>query len=528
MATGLKCPKCGKMTLYPNGPNRPGGPQRWRCGGGTGNGAYCYGTTDPTKPVRDHRGSTVKLQKQQLKHHALPDRPRYIVTQAQNATPVHEAGLETLKIAARKLDAEIVVIPTRYKNATSQWSASQANAEWWDPLLKPYLFRQRKKLNDNLVLIGDVPVQPTATRPLTGFEGFTHGESCILGHSKIQLKVVPVAAGKHPKILTTTGSITVKNYTESKAGALGAFHHSLGAVLIEIQDSKKFHLRQLVLASDGSFTDLDKSYDTSGVRSAAPALGLVMGDTHFRWLAPGVRKATFDKGGMIDVLRPNTLVWHDSNDNYSCNHHHEGNPFIEAAKRDIGYDDVLREVSDTIAFIDVQTGNRNSIIVPDNHGDFMARWIIDTDWRELSGRTNKDFYLETARAILADTKIGIGGTEYPSAFAYWVMRLSNNPGVRALKRDEPFALGRFACGMHGHEGPNGSRGSILNLSRLGSLVISGHGHTPGWEEGHRRVGTSAERQEYEHGPTSHMHTHCVVYASGASCLLNVIGDSWRI
>ena len=39
-----------------------------------------------------------------------------------------------------------------------------------------------------------------------------------------------------PKMMMTTGSCTVKNYTDSKAGKKGEFHHTLGFVIIEIKD----------------------------------------------------------------------------------------------------------------------------------------------------------------------------------------------------------------------------------------------------------------------------------------------------
>lgn len=521
--TALKCPKCGERTLYkiPHPGKRP----RWQCVTGTER-IYCYSTTDPTKKPRNQKGETVSKGPRSFLR-PMPQAQRYLITAAQNATPVHEGFLAALRVAAKHLKAELVIIPLRYKNPTSSWTESQTNEDVWH-VPNQLLFSGRKKLNQNLVLVGDVKVQPTATSPLTGFEGLTHSESCILGHPKIQFKVVPVAAGKYPKILTTTGVCTVRNYTDSKAGKLGEFHHSLGATLVEIDD-KKFHLRQIVGGKDGSFTDLTKVYDEAGVHAAAPAIGLAMGDTHHRFLAPGVRRATFEgKDSMLAVLNPTTLVFHDLLDGHTHNPHHDGNPFIEAAKQAAGLDDVRTEVAEAVAFADLVTEGRNGIIVPDNHGDFLRRWIVKSDWRELSTAANKAFYLETAQAMLASAKMGPGGVEYDSAFAYWAKRLSKNPGLRILDHDESFKLGRFEAGMHGHQGPNGSRGSIRNLSRLGSLVISGHGHTPGWEEGHRRVGVSTDKLEYEDGPSSHLQTHCVVYASGASCLLTVIDDRWCV
>jgi hypothetical protein len=56
--------------------------------------------------------------------------------------------------------------------------------------------------------------------------------------------------------------------------------------------------------------------------------------------------------------------------------------------------------------------------------------------------------------------------------------------------------------LHGHEGPNGARGSLKNLSKLGVKVISGHSHTPGIEAGHYKAGTMTHLSLEYTGPVS--------------------------
>ncbi len=523
------CPKCGKQ-MHQNG-RRNGAAVRWRCETA---GVFCYTTTNPQAPVRDSKGSRVASRGRGLRF-SRPlgevgkrgETKRYIVTSAQNATPVHEGFLKALRVACEHLDAELIVIPLRYKNPTSRWTASQQNDESWAEEVQPYLYNQRKKLNPNLVLLGDVKTQPTASSPLSGFEGLTKGESSIIGHTKLQLEVVPVPAGKFPKILTTTGACTVPNYSDSKAGKLGEFHHSLGAVIVEVE-GKRFHLRQLLADTDGTFTDLDKVYSASGVKAAPPALGLVMGDTHVRFTDPRVEKATFGKGGIVDTLNPKNLVWHDVFDGYAANPHHAGNPFVSMAKARSGYGSVKGEVEDTIAYLDENTIGRNSVVVSSNHDNFLARWIMREDWKH-TGPDNAEFYLETALAMLQTTRVAEGGTAYDDPFRYWVSKISTNRRVRCLETDESFTLGGIECGMHGNRGPNGSRGTIKNLSRLGSKVIVGHSHTPGIEEGAFQVGTSTRlRAEYTEGPSSWLNCHAVVYASGKRSLLFIIDGEWRL
>jgi hypothetical protein len=468
------------------------------------------------------------------------DAKRYIITAAQNATPVHALFLETLRAAAKRLGAELVVIPLRYKNPTqprrwSQWARDQGRTDreyfeadtWWDPAVEPYLYNARKKLCPNLVLVGDVKIQPTASSPLTGFESLTGAESCIIGHPKMQYRTISVPSGRFPKILTTTGACTERNYSDTRAGKVGEFHHFLGALIVEVE-GKKFHLRQVNASrEDGSFTDLDKHYTPGGVFDAPPALGLVLGDTHVRVTDPENDAAVFGPGGMVEVLDPQTLVFHDLFDGETVNPHEVGNPFIAEAKRRANRQDVEAEVREVVEFINARARARDAVIVDSNHHDFLARWVIRHDWRQ--DQKNARFYLETALAMLSSARMTPGGADFDNPFHYWVKRLGVESNVRCLAPDESFRLGDVECGMHGHNGPGGSRGSVKNLSRLGTKNVTGHGHSPAIEEGHYRVGTSTPRRlAYQRGPTSSLNTHCVVYATGRRALLTVVESSWRL
>lgn len=462
----------------------------------------------------------------------------YIITSAQNATPVDDNFLATLKVAAAAMGAELVVVPFRYKNPTSIWNKNNKDNEWWgihpareargevNPL-EPFLFNVRKKLNPNLVLAADVKMQPTASSPVSGFEGLTGAESCIFGHPKMQLRVIASPTGKYPKILTTTGACTRKNFTDSKAGKLGAFHHCLGALIVE-QRGKKFHLRQINAShEDGSFTDLDQHYSPMGVTKAPPALGLVMGDIHVRFTSPDVERATFGPGGMVEVLNPEWIVVHDGLDGDTMNPHQKGDPFLAEARRKAGKSSVRDEVQETVDWVKKRAQGRKAAVVASNHHDFFQRWILATDWKQ--DIKNAEFYLETALMMFRSAELTPHGGEYTDPFTYWMGKMDVGDNVKCLGPDESFRLAGIECGMHGNRGPNGSRGSLKNLSRLGAKVISGHTHTPGIEEGHYQVGTSSYRRlNYTHGPSSWLNTHCVVYATGKRALLTIIDGAWRI
>lgn len=451
---------------------------------------------------------------------------RFLITSAQNATPVHAPFFDTLERAAKHLGAELVVVPLRYKNPTSIWSSKNERDDWWDDRVSPYLVNTRKRLGPHLVLVGDVKVQPTASKPLSGFEALTGKESCIIAHPKMQLRMVPSPMGRTPKLLTTTGSCTKPNTTDTKAGKLGAFHHFLGAIVVEV-DGPRFWVRQLNADRDtGEFIDLNKHFTRDGVKRAPRALGLVMGDTHARHTCPRVDAATFGEGGIVDTLDPEVLVWHDLFDGYAVNPHHAGNPFIARAKYASGLGDVRAEVEHAVQHVVDRTKGRKSVIVASNHDDFLMRWVVNADWK--SNPLNAPFYLQTALAVLNSARMTRGGAQYANPFGYWVEMLRGSAQIRALKVDESFKLGDVEVSLHGDRGPNGARGTLRNLSRIGARVFIGHSHTPGIEEGCYQVGTSTPlRLEYNAGPSSWFNAHGVTYANGKRALLMIVDGEWR-
>lgn len=524
------CPRCGEKNLRKTNQTTKGGKTRWECRSwAEGKKRHCYSTVNPDAPYRDQKGDRREADKNPQFKRKLSGIKRFVVTAAQNATPVHEGFFNALLAYCKKNDAELVVIPIRYKNPTSRWSESQQNDESWAPELVPYLYNQRKKLNANLVLLGDIKTQPTNAKPLSGFEAITHGESGILGHTKLQLVTVPTPQGALPKILTTTGAVTVPNYTDSKAGKKGEFHHAQAAVAVDII-GKKFFMYQLNAERSGGFQHLTDYYLPDGsVNSSVGVKAIAFGDTHRKFMDKKVAQATFGKGGIVEELDPEYLVFHDLHDGYAENPHHYGNPFIALAKRMSGFDDVKLEVAEDIQWLRDVCDGRIGVIVPSNHDNFLSRWIVNNDWRR--DPTNAMFYLETALAMVRSTEMTESGAAYPDPFAYWVQKLlryDDDVDIRCLQRDESLNLAGVEMGLHGDKGPNGVRGTRNNLRRIGVKTIIGHSHSPGIEEGCYQAGTSTPlKLEYSGGPSSWMHCHCVLYPNGKRSLMFIIDGAWR-
>lgn len=451
---------------------------------------------------------------------------RFIITAAQNATPVHPQWWATIRATADRLEAEILVIPLRYKNPTSQWSGSQRNAEHWNAEVRPYLWNVRRALNKNLMVLGDIKIQPTASSPLTGADALSHAASGIIGHTKVQLRSIPTPSQRMAKLLMTTGACTVENYTDSRAGRIGEFHHSLSAVLVEI-DGPLFFARHLHWnETAGGAHDLGTLYTPRDVKVSRPE-ALVMGDTHVDFIDPQVETATFGPAGLIDALQPKRLVWHDLLDAYSCTPHHKDRPFHGVAKRAAGRDDVRAEVERAIDFLRRNTPEWvESIVVPSNHNDMLRRYMERTDWRQ--DPVNAVFYLETALDMARGARYGARGVEFPDPFAL-CLRRAGLPRTRVLSGDESVIVAGVELGMHGDGGPNGARGSIKNLRRIGVRSFIGHSHAPGIDEGCYQVGTSTRlRLEYNSGPSGWLNAHGLVHPGGKRQLVVIVDGRWRL
>lgn len=459
----------------------------------------------------------------------------FVITSAQNGTPVHKDFLACLENYCDERYAELLVVPLRYKNATSVFTASQKNLEWWTKAVRPYLWNQRLQLHPKLTLLADIKTQPTAVAPLSGFDAVSGDSSGILGHTKLQLKTIPTPNGRMAKILTTTGAVTVDNYTDTKTGKIGGFHHSYSAVVVEL-DGPRFHLRQLHYSKNAKrIIDLNTAYSAKRVYPAPRALALACGDTHVRFIDPEVEESTYGKGGLVELTRPTHIVQHDLTDGHSCNPHHKGNLLHGIAKRFANRDSVKDETFEAIEWVSSPRHTPDdtiTVIADSNHDDFLSRAAIaalDVGFAKF-GAANTEFLLETALMLVKGARFTEKGTEYPDAFAEWLKVWTNgSKRFRTLKSDQSFMLGDVELSMHGHLGPNGSRGSRKNLARIGVKSIIGHSHSPGIEEGCYQTGTSTRlRLEYNHGASSWLNTHCLLNADGKRQLINIIDGRFKI
>lgn len=455
------------------------------------------------------------------------DGPRiYVITAAQNATPVHRGFLKALRRYCEHRGAQLLVIPFRYRNPTSVWTEHQEDDEWWHKDVAPHLIAEDIALNENLMLAAGMKVQPTMRHPLSGMQTYSGGQSAIFGHAKIELETVATPQNRLPKILTTTGACTVENYTDTKAGALGVHHHIIGAAVVEVVDDQRFHLRQINAATDGSFYDLDTRYTSRTAKAGQRPAVLTCGDVHWQQMDPEIEQATFGPGGVVDALRPHRLVVHDLLDFKSQNHHDASDFFERWRKHRLGITCVHQEVRGTLGWIHEQGRRvREVAVVESNHNEALMRWL--NEGRGDREPENAWFYYNTWAGILPHPDSG--ETEIGHPLEYWHRRWFGEDNVRFLRRNDSYLVDEIEHAMHGDVGSNGARGSVRSFSRLGVRSTVGHAHGPAIHGGVYQVGVMAEQMRYnERGPSNWLPAHCLQYPNGKRSLVIVIDGAWRM
>lgn len=450
----------------------------------------------------------------------------YVITWAQNATPVHTGFWQALDNYCRHTGALRVVIPGRYRNPTSIWSQQMEQNEYWCNEVAPFLMDRRVYLSDGLIIMGDIKMQPTKRHPLTGYDTITGGASGIFGHPNVALKTVATPQNLLPKILTSTGACTIPNYTDTDRGKLGEFSHTIGATVVDIEADGVFHIRQINAHDDGSFIDMNYSYSPVGVQRAARPLALVMGDVHTDFIDPVCEQITFhNPDSILNVLRPERVILHDWYDGYSGSHHHQKKPFTRFAKHHSGKHNVEAEIDRTIekTMTWVRPGTE-FFVVDSNHNGHLLRWLEESDPKK--DPENAKFYHWLSHQVYLRVEMRPNGAYVPNPLQI-VVEEKGIDNLRFLSPGEDLMVADIDCSHHGHLGANGSRGSLRQFNRIGVKTVTGHSHSPGIEGGAFACGTNCYlKMEYNQGPSSWLQSDTLIYANGKRTLIHKIEGRW--
>ena len=216
------------------------------------------------------------------------------------------------------------------------------------------------------------------------------------------------------------------------------------------------------------------------------------------------------------------IIRHDIIDGYSISHHHQKSASKKYSKFLTGKNSLKAELDETARHLEETTPKGcKSVVVASNHHDHIRRWLEEVEWR--SEPHNAVIYHELWTAWLE----AIGNDEGFDAFTWWLSK-NCTADLRYLTTAPDLQVMGIFVGYHGDKGINGARGSLASFAKIGVRTITGHTHSPGIEKGATAVGTGSLLElEYTQGPSSWMHSHCLIHGNGETQLIFIIDGDWR-
>ena len=466
-----------------------------------------------------------------------PAARRYLLTAAQDGTQVHEGFWRNVLAFAAFLDATVLVGGFTYQKGLFEDHAVRTASFCED--VQPYLAHGRVDLGP-VDFCAEMNILPTATRPLSGLDTYTGAKWGVFPHAKIQLVSVPTLIPGQPKLIMTTGACTVPNYVAKKAGLKAEFHHVIGATLVEVDPAGRPFCRQINATDDGSFQDLDVIVEGGKCSAGHRVEAITWGDIHREKIDPTVARACWGldvetdriiaDDSMIDVLRPRHQIMHDLLDFEARNHHRRNDHFHHFAMWTRGRGSVQGGLMACASFLHLTDREWcQTVVVPSNHHDALHRWLMEAEWR--SDAENALVYLRLNTAIYE--AIQAGDRQFDVfKFALNRARPGGLPTIAFVPPSGSYVIcqqaGGIECAIHGHEGPNGSRGSPLALTKVATKMNTGHTHSASIYDGVYTAGLCGLfDQDYNSGASSWSQTQVVTYPNGRRTLITMHGPHWR-
>ena len=463
----------------------------------------------------------------------------YMFTSEQNNTKIHDAFWENLLALAEYDAGQLIVGRFVYrKDAKGQRGQEKkgdlshekgANGIIWDDRTNKYAVDTKVQIAPDLFWCGAMNILPTADRPLTGMDNFTGTSSAIFPHPKVALESVATSKHAKTKMNYTTGAVTETNYIQRKAGQKAEFHHVIGALIVEVDEDGEWFARQINASSDGSFYDLDRFVSRGRVQDGHAVEVITWGDIHEFHLEDWMKETCWGRDGILEQLRPREQHFHDLLDFNSRSHHDKKDAHEMYKKFVAGQDRVKNELINVIAFLNFAERQWcQSYVIESNHDNAYLRWVKESDHRE--DPPNATFLL---RSQLECYEQMDAANDNFHLFGWGLKHLGYTGTAQFLDEDDdhiilPTRGGGIQCAMHGHLGPNGSRGNARAFTKVGSKINVGHMHTACIMDGVYVAGVTGNLdQGYNKGMSSWSHSFIITYKNGKRAMVTIMPKTGR-
>lgn len=443
---------------------------------------------------------------------------KYIVTTAVADSEPHLGFLASLDLYAKLNDAQLVIMPCESKTNSFENKTAVFDKIFSDP---KYLFVNKDiELNSNISLCS-IQVSAKQIRPISGLARIGNREgSFVFASTKQFLEFVPSGNKRGTNFsIMTTGACTLPSYYSERFASkrisyIAEKDHIFGAVIIEIEDDKTFHFRQIQADAEGSFIDLGEKYSADGPVTTVNT-NIVFGDLHSVDIDMFALSSFIDK---FKNLAVDKVFLHDIFDGHSVNHHIANikERTERAHKFKTNLEEELSKTFEVLEFIDNNLNPVELVIVKSNHDEFLSRYLAEG--RYVSDPENHYAALNLAIAMFDHKDVIKAGFEFVGA------KVPDN--WTFLNRSSSYKIGGVECGSHGDLGLNGAKPSLTTLEKVYGDCVIGHNHTAAIHRGVFRVGTISKLDlGYNRGPNSWTQTCALIYENGQKQLINLINNS---
>lgn len=434
------------------------------------------------------------------------------------------SGLETL---AENTDAELMILPIAGRCAKE--NILHEELESHNAVRKNSVYRLNKNIQ-----IRDIVVPPQNKDPTTGKRELVgrYGSSIIFPHSKQRYQAVPTFNAGLPRYLYTPGSVTVPNYdTSNHRGDTAEREHALGALMVEVIDSKFYNIRNIRALKNGRFVDMGIGYDGDNSPKDVKTDSIVLGDYH--WGSHDI-KTIAANNEMIKHFRPDRVFIHDFFDGHSINHHERNNLMSRAREYRSGrlsLEDELRSGSEELVRLGKEFKDTDFYIISSNHNAFLPRYINGGEW------LNRDMWNTEVGTYLFHKSLSLDVPEREIDDAAQLLRdgysrYNNIPdNIKFTKLTDSIKRHGFQLASHGDKGSSGARAGSAKSRAVtgGGKSITGHTHAMEVYGNTYIVGTSSRLdQKYTAGyGNATIGGNAVLYKNGSIQMLPIIDGRWK-
>lgn len=452
------------------------------------------------------------MQLNQLKTTSAGRRKRFLVTSVQVDSPVHEGALKTIKHACKRLKMMPILLGSR-----AHTRALQAQPQTFDPKIQKILGNVLYRdcvFNEHLYAV-DAQLNPQQMNPLTGMSRYKfrqNSASVIIASPKLSLQTIAVDNNGLPRIVASTGTISLPTYQKTRAGMLSKQTHKMAGWIFELLDGGLFLARPIEFLSDGSFVDMAVQYFPDGTTKNVQTSALIMGDLHAERIRVKSLKMSLEQ---LRYFNPLMTVVHDIISFSSITHHNQNNTLEQLRIRE-EFPTLEAEVSQAKKALDLIFDNSNSVgIVASNHHDHLYQWL---DKKGLQPEIADLAIYHKLKSLAAE---GVN-----------VVQHMLDPAMKHMWWDssDDFRINGVHVSSHGHRGGNGSKGSPRQLSDYLGPCFCGHTHSATIFEDYWCVGTNSMFDMlYNQGPSSWIQANGVVYETGTrQMIIGIPGtDVWK-